>query len=180
MPYLNYFALPGNERYYDVSWGPVHLFVLDSDPHEPDGVSSTSKQAAWLQSKLTASGACWKLVYFHHAAFSSGPHGSSAWMQWPYSAWGADAVLSGHDHTYERIIVNRLPYFVNGVGGSSRYSFGSPVAGSQVRYNATFGAMRVTATRTSILYEFIAADGKVIDTYSQSKGCTGESTPLSP
>jgi hypothetical protein len=101
-------------------------------------------------------------------------------MQWPYSAWGADAVLSGHDHTYERIIVNGLPYFVNGLGGSSRYSFGSPVAGSQVRYNATFGAMRVMATRTSILYEFIAADGKVIDTYSQSKGCTGESTRLSP
>jgi hypothetical protein len=172
-PYLNYFVLPGNERYYDVSWGPVNLFAVDSDPNEPDGVSSTSKQAAWLQSKLAASSACWKLVYFHHAAFSSGPHGSTEWMQWPFPAWGADVVLSGHDHTYERILVNGFPYFVNGLGGNSRYSFGAPVAGSQVRYNATFGAMRVTATRTSLLYEFIATDGKVIDTFSQSRGCSG-------
>jgi len=175
-PYLDYFTLPGTERYYDLSWGPVHLFAIDSDPNEPDGVSSTSAQAAWLQSKLTTSNECWKLVFFHHTPFSSGPHGPSVWMQWPFPTWGADAVLSGHDHTYERIIVNGLVYFVNGLGGNSRYDFGSPVSGSQVRYNATFGAMRVTATWTSILYEFIASDGKVIDTYSQNKECSGTST----
>ncbi|MBL4685160.1 MAG: metallophosphoesterase, partial [Nannocystaceae bacterium] len=38
-PYLEYFDLPGNERYYDVRWGPVHFFALDSDRHEPDGVT---------------------------------------------------------------------------------------------------------------------------------------------
>jgi len=36
-PYLDYFTLPGNERYYDVTLGPVHLFALDSDTNEPDG-----------------------------------------------------------------------------------------------------------------------------------------------
>jgi tartrate-resistant acid phosphatase type 5 len=175
MPYFNYFALPGNERYYDVSEGPVQLFALDSDPHEPDGVSSTSKQAAWLQSRLAASSACWKLVYFHHAPFTSGEHVPSVWMQWPFAAWGADAVLSGHDHTYERIILNGFPYFVDGLGDSSQYAFETPVAGSQARYNAGPGAMRVTATWTTLTYEFIAIDRRVIDTYSQSKECAGTS-----
>src|SRR5438445_1285003 len=54
-PYVNYFTLPGNERYYDFTWGGlVHLFALDSDPREPSGTSSTSVQAAWLQSKLAS------------------------------------------------------------------------------------------------------------------------------
>jgi len=172
IPYFDYFVLPGNERYYDVSEGPVQLLALDSDPHEPDGVSSTSKQAAWLQSRLAASSACWKLVYFHHAPFSSGDDVPSIWMQWPFAAWGADAVLSGHVHTYERILVNGFPYFVNGLGDSRQYAFETPVAGSQVRYNASPGAMRVTATWTTITYEFFATDGRMIDTYSQSKGCT--------
>ncbi len=171
-PYLEYFTLPGNERYYDFTWGPVHLFAVDSDRSEPDGISGTSTQGAWLQGRLAASNSCWNLVYFHHAPYSSGPHGSNARLQWPFQAWGADAVLSGHDHDYERIILNGFPYFVNGLGGASKYSFGIPVPGSQVRYNAKFGAMRVSATPTTITYEFIAIDGTVVDTYSVSGGCS--------
>ena len=38
-PYLDYFTLPGNERYYDVARGLVHLYALDSDWNELDGVS---------------------------------------------------------------------------------------------------------------------------------------------
>src|SRR4051812_29681044 len=50
LPYLNYFTLPGNERYYDMVWGPVHVFALDSDQHEPDGVTPNSLQGNWLRS----------------------------------------------------------------------------------------------------------------------------------
>src|SRR5437667_354261 len=72
----------------------------------------------------------WNLVYFHHPPYSSGAvHGSSPWMQWPFPAWGASAILSGHDHEYERIVVSGFPYFVNGLGGESIYSFGAPVSG---------------------------------------------------
>jgi len=170
-PCLAYFTLPGNERYYDFTWGPVHLFALDSDPHEPDGVTSLSKQGMWLQNALASSNSCWNLIYFHHPPYSSGLHGSNTRMQWPFQAWGADAVLSGHDHDYERLILNDFPYFVNGAGGASLYPFGLPVSGSQKRYNDKHGAMRVTATRTTITYEFIAVDGTLIDTYSQSGGC---------
>jgi hypothetical protein len=56
-PYLDFFTLPGNERYYDFTRGPVHFFALDSDSHEPDGVSRQSIQANWLKDHLASSSA---------------------------------------------------------------------------------------------------------------------------
>ena len=100
--YFNYFTLPSNERYYDYVQGPVHFFVIDS--YSADGRSPTSTQGTWLQAGLAASTSPWNIVYMHHPAFSSGSvHGSEVAMQWPYEAWGATAVLAGHDHVYERI-----------------------------------------------------------------------------
>ncbi|KAF0106891.1 MAG: phoA [Anaerolineaceae bacterium] len=115
-PYLDYFTLPGNERYYDFVWGPVHFFAIDSDDREPDGVGRSSVQAAWLEAGLAASTSVWNVVYFHHPPYSSGYHGSTDWMRWPFAAWGADAVLSGHDHTYERLLVDGKPVAAIGRG----------------------------------------------------------------
>src|SRR6185436_7178400 len=38
-PYLNYFTLPNNERYYTFERGPVAFFSVDSDSNEPDGTT---------------------------------------------------------------------------------------------------------------------------------------------
>jgi tartrate-resistant acid phosphatase type 5 len=166
-PYLDYFTLPGNERYYDYVWGPVHFFVLDSDDREPDGNTVSSKQAAWLQNRLGASTSAWNLVYLHHSPYSSGSvHPSDVTVQWPYAAWGADAVLSAHSHTYERILRDGIVYFVNGLGGGSIHTFGTPVQGSQVRYNGDYGAMLVNADTSQITFQFISRAGAVIDTYT--------------
>ena len=171
-PYLNYFALPGNERYYDVAIGPVRLFALDSDEREPDGVSADSKQAQWLSTRMSVSQSCWDIVVSHHSPYSSGLHqGSSRWMQWPYRAWGADLVLSGHDHLYERLLVGGLPYVVNGVGGDSLHPFGTPLAGSQVRYNADYGAVLVEATTTQLRLRFYSRAGRLFDSYTLRKTC---------
>ena len=175
-PYLDYFALPGNERYYTFTAGPVQFFAIDSDHNEANlgftnqsTSTADSVEAQWLQRGLAASNASWKIVYFHHAPYSSGTtHGSSAWMQWPFEAWGANAVLAGHEHNYERIMTGGIPYFVNGSGGKNLYAFGEPVAGSKIRYNGDFGAMIVDATDTSISYQFITRSSAVIDTYSQT------------
>jgi hypothetical protein len=177
-PYLDYFTLPGNERYYDFVWGPAHFFAVDSDSNEPNGISSSSTQATWLQTQLAASTSCWNLVYFHHAPYSSGPHGSNPILQWPFQTWGADAVYAGHDHDYERIVLSGFPYFVNGSGGGALYAFGTPVVGSEARYNNKHGAMRVTATLTALTHEFINVDGSVKDTFTQSGGCSAIYFPL--
>jgi len=166
-PYLEYFTLPGNGRYYDFTWGPVHLFALNSDPREPDGVTAGSVQAQWLRARLAASTARLRIVYMHHPPYSSGRHGSSAWMQWPYGEWGAQVVLAGHDHTYERIMRDGIVYFVNGLGGVSAYPFRAvPVEGSVVRFNSDFGAMLVTVTAEQATFEFITRRGELVDRYS--------------
>ena len=167
--YLDYFTLPDNERYYDFTWGPLHLFALDSDSREPDGFRQSSTQAAWLQASLASSTSPWNVVYFHHAPYSSGYHGSIIWARWPYKDWGASVVLAGHDHTYERLLVDGLPYFVNGLGGSTKYGFADILPESQVRYNADYGAMLVQANDQSIIFQFFNRQEELIDTYTIEK-----------
>ncbi len=162
-PYLDYFTLPGNERYYDFVWGPVHLYALDNLETEPDGLNTSSIQAAWLQERLATSSSPWNIVYMHYPPYSSGTHGSTDWARWPYGDWGADAVLSGHDHTYERLLVDGLTYFVNGMGGYAIYNFGDILEGSQVRYNSDYGAMRVEATDDYLLFQFFNRNYELID-----------------
>jgi len=172
-PYLDYFTLPGNERYYTFTWGPVDFFPIDSDSREPDGITQTSAQAQWLQAALGASTSPWKLVYMHHPPYSSSSnHGNTPALQWPYQAWGASLVMAGHDHTYERIIRNGFPYFVNGLGGRSIYNFGTPVQGSVVRYNGNYGAMLVSATTVTMTLQFYSRAGSLIDTYNMNNGPT--------
>jgi tartrate-resistant acid phosphatase type 5 len=168
-PYLDYFNLPGNERYYDFTWGPVHIFALDSDSREPDGVSRRSVQAQWLQEQLAASTSPWKLVVAHHPPYSSGLHGSVDWMRWPFQEWGASALLSGHDHTYERLLIDGFPYFINGLGGGAIYYFVDVLNGSQKRYNDDYGAMLITADEQEISFEFFDRSGELIDTYQMQK-----------
>ncbi len=163
--YFGYFSLPGNERYYDFVWGPVQFFILDSDKREPDGTSQTSVQALWLKRQLETSTAVWKLVVSHHPPYSSGDHGSNQYIQWTFSEWGASAVLSGHDHLYERILMNDIPYFVNGSGGGGLYKFNAPILGSQVRFNQDHGAMLVEGTAQTLTFYFISRGGDVIDRF---------------
>ena len=177
-PYLDYFTLPGNERYYEYVWGPIHFFVLDSDTHEPDGADINSTQAVWLQSQMGISDRPWKIVYMHHPPYSSGLHGSIDWMQWPFAEWGADAVISGHDHTYERISRDGITYFVNGLGGRSNYPFFGSVRGSQVRYNLDYGAMLVEASEDNISFQFINRQDVLIDVIKLTRLTTSLFLPV--
>lgn len=170
--YTNYFSLPGNERYYDFVRGPVHFFVVNSNNgtgQEPDGTTASSTQGTWLQTRLAASTSRWNIVHLHHSPYSSGPHASNSWMQWPFAAWGADAVISGHDHIYERIALNDIRYFVNGTGGQDQYSYScaaTRVNGSEICIDYKFGAQRVTATDTGLTFEYITTDGMLMDTFT--------------
>ena len=166
--YFEYFALPGNERYYDYVWGPVHFFCLNSVDSEPDGVGRSSAQAAWLQEQMALSTSPWQVVYFHLPPYSSGYHGSVDWMRWPFAAWGADVVLTGHDHLYERLEVDGIPYLVNGLGGGPIYPFLVILPESRVRYNATHGALLVTASEESMRFQFITDTGEVVDQFELS------------
>jgi len=170
-PYLDYFDLPGNERYYDFVRGPVHFFALDSDAHEPDGNTRDSDQAHWLEPRLRAASEPFKMVFLHHAPYdSSSHHGPTGAMQWPFREWGATVVLAGHDHVYERLGIGGLTYLVNGLGGRDTYPFGAPIGGSQVRFNDEHGAILVQADARFAQFWFLTSAGDVMDDFVLPSG----------
>ncbi len=159
--YFDFFELPGNERYFELDKGPVHFTFLDSDTREPDGVSPTSVQGVWAQAALTASTAPFQFVVFHHPRYTSG--GATAWMDWPFKTWGANVVLTGHVHNYERLRAANLQYFVVGQGGVGTSAFGTPLAQSQVRYNTRDGAQLVEVGKKHARFRYYDVVGTLID-----------------
>lgn len=179
-PYLDYFpSLPGNRRYYDVAVGTVHFFIVDSDGHEPDGIDVASTQARWLQAALAASHECFNLVVFHHPPYSSGdPKYTEPQMRWPFRAWGADLVLTGHQHQYERLAIDGMTYVVDGLGGAlNRFDFFATQPGSLARYNATFGALFVEVFDGGKLdVTFRNTHGDVVDRFDLLRDCSAPHT----
>ena len=110
----------GGKLYYtfDPKKG-VRFFALESTYPEPE-------QIAWFDKEVRASGAEWKMPFFHHPLYSSGErHGSDvrlrATLEPIFLKNGVTVVFTGHDHTYERTKPqNGITYFVIGSGGKLR------------------------------------------------------------
>jgi len=87
--------------YYSYTLGDWHIIALNSEiPH-----GAGSEQEQWLRADLAANPSLCTLAYWHRPRFSSGPHGNDTGVQPFWQALydhGADVVLNGHDHTYER------------------------------------------------------------------------------
>lgn len=170
-PYLDYFTLPGNERYYRYRQGPVEIFAVVGDQQDPDGALPVSIQSMWLSNALASSTAPWRVVYFHACPYSSSAtHGSATHqadnMLWPFTQWGATAIYTGHNHLYERVLTNGLNYVTIGLGGGRIDGFTTPVAGSLSRYNTTYGAVRLRVTETNFVSDFINISNQVVDSYT--------------
>jgi len=138
-PYLDAFYLPANnpadtERYYSFDWDGAHFISLDSNRLFP---APDAAMLNWLEADLAASAARWKFVFFHHAIYSSGPHGRQDAYVRPmrdalaplFERHAVDLVFNGHDHIYERTTPRRdyapgssgVVYVVSGGGGASLY-----------------------------------------------------------
>jgi hypothetical protein len=178
--YTDYFTLPGagiptsgtapSERYYDFVQGAVHFFVLNSNPQEPDGITSTSTQAQWLEQALAASTSQWQVVTLHHPPFSSGVYPDYPDIDWPFAAWGADAVLFGHEHVYERLTHDGIPYIITGLGGGGIYSMQTPHPESELFYNDDYGALIGTTCDAAIVFELHSITDGLIDTHTIGSG----------
>ncbi|HXH19223.1 MAG TPA: metallophosphoesterase [Chitinophagales bacterium] len=167
VPYLNYFTLPGEEVYYEFIWGPVHFFSLFSG-EDGNPFDCCEQQYYWLKEKLSSSDRPWKVVYFHHSTYSTANHGSNHHLRWPFKEWGASAVLSGHDHVYSRIIQKStgFPYFINGLGGRSKYGCREhPLDENDFEvfcFNDDYGAMLVTANDTAMRFKFFSVSNPAL------------------
>jgi predicted phosphodiesterase len=161
----SYFSYLDGRHVYSAGRAGMRFFVLDSTT-ALDSATSMTRQRAWLERSLRASKARWKVVVLHHPPYSSGDrHGSAPEFQWPFAEWGADLVLSGHDHVYERIVADGMTYVVDGTGGKDLYGFDDPVAGSRTRFDADFGALFLTASDRTLAGEFWSAGGVRVDRF---------------
>jgi len=169
--YLTFFGLPFNERYYELVRGYVHFFFLSTDAEEPDGRTATSTQAAWLRRRLALSTAKWKVIVMHDSPYTTGgTNVAETDLRWPFKDWGADLVLSGGQHFYERLEVDGLPFVVNGAGGAMLHSLVTDVPlESRFRYDEDFGALRCTVGCQKLLLEFFNQAGTLIDSLTMTK-----------
>ncbi len=169
--YFGYFgALAGEpgKGYYSYDVGTWHVVALNSNIDMRVG----SPQEKWLRADLAAHPARCTLAYWHHPRFSSSEHGSTLETEplWRalYDA-GAEVVVSGHDHDYERFApqtpagaadpARGIREFVAGTGGMSHYTFGASIANSEVRDNTSFGVLQLTLKPDGYNWRFIPAQG---------------------
>ena len=172
--YYAYFGPLAGERgkgYFSTDVGGWHIIALNSNCGEVGGCGEGSPQEEWLRDDLAAHPSTCTLAYWHHPRFSSGYHGSStssaAFWQALYEA-GADVVLNGHDHSYERFAPqdpdqasdpSGIREFVVGTGGKSLYDFERPEPNSEVRSSDTFGVLELTLHDDGYDWRFVPAAG---------------------
>jgi hypothetical protein len=192
--YFRYFGTAAGDPskgYYSFDIGTWHIVVLNSECTDVGGCSPTSPQGKWLRADLAAHANVCTLAYWHIPLFSSGGRASSRYRSfWDalYSA-GAEIVLSGHDHIYERFAPQRpdgtadaahgIRQFVVGTGGSNHTSLSTAFANSEVRNSTTYGVLRLTLRPTGYDWRFVPEAGKTF-TDSGSGACHGSGDTTAP
>lgn len=123
LSYFRFFNLPRN---YSFDYGDIHIIALDSNAPP----SRYSQQESWLRKDLAAHrGAKWKILFCHHpfvtCTLIRGRREEAAKMLARLGpiikAGGVQLVFSGHDHNYQRHVVNGVTYIVTGGGGAPLY-----------------------------------------------------------
>lgn len=160
-PYLDYFTLPGDERNYDFSWGPVHFFTINTGKFGKVKCCD-SPEAKWLTEASAGSKKPFRFLFCHHPPYSTSNHGHNADMQWPYKNFGIQAVFSGHDHVYQRILdrnEQNFPYIVCGNSGKAKlYDCGkNPLPADRFDVlcdDKNYGALKVKVTPQKAVIEY--------------------------
>lgn len=163
---IAYFRLPAR-GYYSYELGAWHVVVLNSNCRPAGGCGDGSPQQRWLEADLAASTARCTFAYMHHPRYSSGLHGSDPTIDplWrTLAAGGADVVLAGHDHHYERFRpIDGIRSFVVGTGGRSNYPVLRQLPESYRVDERTYGVLRLTLRPGRYDFRFLAVGGKFVD-----------------
>jgi hypothetical protein len=185
---------PAGDRdkgYYSFDLGNWHLIALNTACDQLDrgtaanGCAAGSPQERWLRADLAAHRRSCTLAYWHSPRFNSGYRGNSssgqAFWEALYEA-GADLVLSGDAHSYERFApqdpagrldtAKGMRQFVVGTGGVFFTGWSSVKPNSEVRQNDTFGVLMLALRPTSYEWRFAPETGEAF-TDSGSAACHG-------
>jgi hypothetical protein len=174
-PHFEYFGAAAGDPakgYYSYEAGAWKVIVLNSNPGRVP-VDAGSDQEQWLRDELASSDHACTLAYWHHPRFSSGVYGDDdrfdAFWQALYEH-GAELVVVGHEHHYERLAplnpagvidpAAGIRQIIAGTGGRYLRPTGAPRTGSEVRDSETHGVLELTLRHDSYDWEFIPVAGQ--------------------
>ena len=167
--FYKHFNMNG-ERYYSFkaprpgigSHGGVRLFALDSN-------YMTKEQLDWLEKELAASGADWKIPFFHHPLYSSGEkHGADEALREQleplFLKHGVDVVFTGHEHFYERLKPQKgITYFVNGSAAKLRKGNIRETGMTAKGFDTGNAFMIVEIAGDQMFFQTIDSNGNTVD-----------------
>lgn len=174
-PYFDYFGDAAGEKgkgYYSYDLGSWHIVVLNSNCKYVGGCEEDSAQVRWLVDDLEENAAQCTLAYWHHPLFNAGEHGNEKAVRplWEalYDA-GAEVVLAGHDHNYQRFAPQDpggksepergIRQFIVGTGGKDHYDVEDSMPNLEVSNDDANGVLKLTLRADSYSWEFIPAEG---------------------
>ncbi len=150
--------------------------MLNSNCAKVGGCQPRSPQEQWLRADLAAHRAACTLAYWHHPLFTSGAHSRDANLKEMRTFWqdlyeaGADVVIKGHNHDYERFVPQDpngsrgaergIREFVAGTGGKDLRRFVTRLPNSEVRSQTAFGVLKLTLRSTSYEWEYVPVRGQ--------------------
>jgi calcineurin-like phosphoesterase family protein len=186
--YFDYFgeaAGPAGKGYYSFDLGRWHIVSLNSE----SDTAANGAQARWLEADLQATTADCVLAYWHKPRWTNGNYSdlfdTAAFWNLLYDA-GADVVLAGHDHNYQRYPKlgktglrdpDGIRSFVVGTGGRHLYAL-APDPRREAGTDAVWGVLKLTLRETGFDWEFLSSGGTYTD--SGSADCSIESGPSPP
>ena len=170
--------------YYAFEHGAWLIVVLNSLL----AVEPGSVQVRWLDGLLAARARECVLAIWHHPLRSSGFHGYIPWDAGrdPRALWdvllrhGADVVLNGHDHLYERFAKldargrpdeRGLRQFTVGTGGAELHPIVRRRAGSEYLTNDVYGVLVLTLRPGRYDWAWVGVDGVIHDRSESSVAC---------
>jgi fibronectin type 3 domain-containing protein len=178
--YFAYFGAAAGDAskgYYSYNIGTWHIIALNSECANTGGCGIGSPEETWLRNDLAQSTARCTLAYWHEPRFSSGFHGNDARTSIFWSdlyAAGADIVLNGHDHNYERFAPQTpdgvaapegIREFVVGTGGAEHEPPGTLQPNSEAYDGSVFGVLELTLHPTGYDWNLVPASG---DTFTDA------------
>lgn len=181
LPYFQYFGARAGEGgfrtgYYSFNLGNWHIVALNSPYQATGGID----QIMWLKDDLQSNNAKCTLAIWHYPVFTSGPSNGSPESRVMREAWqvlfdaGADLIVNGHDHLYERFApqgpdgrrndLTGITQIIAGTGGAPLYQFSGSIANSAAQMRS-YGLLKLTLQATSFDSVFMPVGGAPFDQY---------------
>ncbi len=173
-------ATDGKGLFSSFDHGCVHFVQLDADTDAGARYEFGSEQYRWLENDLANTQKPWKILFFHHVMRSSSAHQYDDYNRdgisdlkalqqsigFLASKYGAQLVMTSHDHNYERFSpVDGVISIVSGGGGAGLYSM-QPRTPASSQFWSRYHCLDVQVDENKLIGRALDFSGNVFDEFT--------------